>query len=237
MSAYQRFVQNVRFARKEDGPDFFEFSNYTHLTRIEQLVAHVEPDDDYVMEVDDNDEDWEDFDDSANGSLNNSANDSLNDSANDSTNGLGGFTTPKSKGGRPTKLGKVSPKTLQRRLLPILLKLKKLCAELGLEMYQILGLIGRRFYNTAGKNNNYGLGQMFDQVFAGIDTSRPEVPIDLALFTMVFLQMGDRKYHHLAKTLAKYVRLPPKNRVRKRKHQIVPKYENTRNQGTILTPL
>ena len=58
MSAYQRFVQNVRFARKEDGPDFFEFSNYTNLTRIEQLVAHVEPDDDYVMEVDEDDEDW-----------------------------------------------------------------------------------------------------------------------------------------------------------------------------------
>ena len=61
---------------------------------------------------------------------------------------LDDFTTPKSKIGRPAKKGKISPKTLDRRIKEtgILSKLISLSQESGLEVLQTLGYLGRKFY-------------------------------------------------------------------------------------------
>ena len=141
------------------------------------------------------------------------------------------FVTPKAKMGRPSKKGKVSPDTLDRRLKPILASLVKVCRDSGLEMFEVLGNLGRKFYLTGGPNYDYEQGQIFDQVSKGIDPSPKEVPLDLALFTMTSLEIGDKKYHHLCKVLSKYVKLPSKNWVRQRKHEICPVFENSFNQG------
>ena len=103
-------------------------------------------------------------------------------------------------------------------------------------MYELLGTLGRKFYLKGGPDYNFEQGQIFDQVSKGIDPSPKEIPIDLALYTMTSLEIGDSKYHHLSKTLSKYVKFPSKNRVRKRKHKICPLYENSFNQGLYTLP-
>ena len=72
-------------------------------------------------------------------------------------------------------------------------------------MYELLGTLGRKFYLKGGPDYNFEQGQIFDQVSKGIDPSPKEIPIDLALYTMTSLEIGDKKYHHLSKTLSKYV--------------------------------
>ena len=87
-------------------------------------------------------------------------------------------------------------RTLDRRLKPLLRKLEKMCEECGLEMYQLLGILGRKYYfnNKSGKIRDQKRGRFFDEVFKGITYINKPVPLDICLFIMVSLEIGDRKY-------------------------------------------
>ena len=148
------------------------------------------------------------------------------------------FKTPKKSIGCPTKKGKVSPKTLGRRLIKALSNLIKLCDESDIEMFNCLGLLGQKFYMRKGPNYDNARGQLFHHIAHNILTTTSTdlvgVPLDVCLYVMSSTEIGDTKYDNLRKTLAPFVNLATKNRVRTRKHEICPKYENTRNQGSFL---
>ena len=118
---------------------------------------------------------------------------------------------------------------------PVLGKLEKICEDFGLEMFEVLGILGRKHYlnNKTGKTKNYKMGQFFNQVATGVkDEVKPVIPVDLCLFVMTSLEIGDRKYHHLCRLLSTWIKMTTKNNVRKRKHAICPKkYDETFNQG------
>ena len=146
------------------------------------------------------------------------------------------FKTPKKPFGCPTKKGKVSPKTLGRRLIKALSSLIKLCDESDIEMFNCLGLLGQKFYMRKGPNYDNARGQLFHHIAHNILTTTSTelvgVPLDVCLYVMSSMEIGDTKYDNLRKTLSPFVKLATKNRVRSRKHEICPKYENTRNQGS-----
>ena len=135
------------------------------------------------------------------------------------------------KPGRPSKIGKISPKTLRRRIKPVLSQLKSICNDSGIEMSELLGTIGRKFYLENGENYDSDKGNIFSKLSDNVDPYVEEIPLDLALYLKSSLEIGDRKYHHLRKVLSPYLRLPSKNKVRIRKHQICPAFENSFNQG------
>ena len=107
-----------------------------------------------------------------------------------------------------------------------------------MEMFNCLGLLGQKFYLRKGPNYDNARGQLFHHIAHNILTSTSTdlvgVPLDVCLYVMSSTEIGDTKYDNLRKTLAPFVNLATKNRVRKRKHEICPKYENTRNQGSFL---
>ena len=136
--------------------------------------------------------------------------------------------------GRPQKHGKVSPKTLDRRVKEsgIMSSLISFCQESGLEMFETLGYLGRKFYmNKDYGNYDMKKGKMFNQIFNDTCLVENELPRDLALYLMVSMEIGEKKYTHLARTLSKYVTFPDKALVRERKREICPDLEDTFNQG------
>ena len=211
LKAYNRFIKSATILRRNEGPDFFDSENYKILTTISMQIPQNDMDGDFeLMDLEENDDDEE---------------------HSDTFSDTNPFVTPKAKMGRPSKKGKISPDTLDRRLQPVLATLAKICEDSKIEMFELLGILGRKFYLKGGPDYNFEQGQIFDQVSKGIDPSPKEIPIDLALYTMTSLEIGDKKYHHLSKTLSNYVKFPSKNRVRQRKHEICPEYENSFNQG------
>ena len=132
-------------------------------------------------------------------------------------------------------------RTLDRRLKPVLGKLEKICEEVDTEFFEALGILGRKHYlnNKTGKTKNYKMGQFFNQVATGVkDEVKPVIPVDLCLFVMTSLEIGDRKYHHLCRLMSFWIKMTTKNNVRKRKHAICPKkYDETFNQGKLVIDL
>ena len=65
----------------------------------------------------------------------------------------------------------IHPRTIDRRLKPVLGKLEKICQDLGMEMFELLGILGRKHYlnNKTGKTKNYKMGQFFNQVATGVN--------------------------------------------------------------------
>ena len=105
--------------------------------------------------------------------------------------------TPKTKQGRPSKIGRISPKTLKRRIRPILAQLKSICNDSGVEMSELQGIVGRTFYLENGENYDLEKGNIFSKISDNVDPYVQEVPLDLALYLKSSLEVGDPKYHHL----------------------------------------
>ena len=96
-------------------------------------------------------------------------------------------------------------------------------------------MIGRSHYGTTGENYNYKKSQIFDKIVKDIDPyqTKTDVPVDKALAIQQQTEIGDRKYSNVCRLLKDHCKVPQKNIIRKRKHVIVPKYEDTFNQGNV----
>ena len=117
INAYTRFQKSVRYAKKTDGPDFFDSEKYPSLTRPPvEPVDHDDTFDDSHMETEEGDDT---FDDSH--METEEGDDTLDvthmeaEEENDNFEDLGDwedpFKTPKrKKSGRPLKTGKTSPR-------------------------------------------------------------------------------------------------------------------------------
>ena len=131
----------------------------------------------------------------------------------------------------------MSPNTINRRIKPILDKVVAFCQESKFKVNVVLGIMGRKFYGTTGENYNYKMSTMFDQVAQGIDPFQElnnEVSVDKGLAMQQQTEVGDIKYSNICRLLKDNCKMPTKNKIRKRKHKIVPKYEDTFNQGNII---
>ena len=93
--------------------------------------------------------------------------------------------------------------------------------------------MGRSYYGTTGETYDYKKSQIFDKIVKDIDPyeTKTDVPVDKALAIQQQTEIGDRKYANTCRLLKDHCKLPQKNIIRKRKHVIVPKYEDTFNQG------
>ena len=116
-------------------------------------------------------------------------------------------------------------------------KVVEFCQESKFKVNIALGIMGRKFFGTTGDNYNYKMSKMFDQIAQGIDPFQElnnEVPVDKGLALQQQTEIGDLKYANICRLLADNCKMPQKNKIRKRKHQLVPKYENVFNQGNIM---
>ena len=85
------------------------------------------------------------------------------------------------KPGCPSKVGKISPKTLKRRIKPVLAQLKSICKDSKVEMSELLGIIGRKFYLENSENYDLNKGTIFSKLSNNVDPYVQDIPIDLAL--------------------------------------------------------
>ena len=127
---------------------------------------------------------------------------------------------------------KVKKKQFNRRNGHVLSMLQQTAKNNGLSMLETLATFGRKHYLKPGENYNYALGQLCSKIANGVDPYPKEVPLDVALTLQQYLEIGDTKYTNLVKIILPYIKLPEKNRVRKRKKVLLPKLEDTVNQGT-----
>ena len=129
----------------------------------------------------------------------------------------------------------MSPNTVKSRVKPELDRLVKFCKKHGFKLYQVLGVMGRSYYGTTGETYDYKKSQIFDKIVKDIDPyeTKTDVPVDKALAIQQQTEIGDRKYANTCRLLKDHCKLPQKNIIRKRKHVIVPKYEDTFNQGNL----
>ena len=109
VKAYDRFIQSATKFRRNDGPDFFDSENYKILTTIPMQIPQNDTDDDFeLMDLEENDDDEE---------------------HSDTFSDTNPFVTPTAKMDRPSKKGKISPDTLDRRLKPVLANPAKICED------------------------------------------------------------------------------------------------------------
>ena len=96
---------------------------------------------------------------------------------------------------RPAKKGKKAKKHLSCRLKEsgIFSKLISLCQENELEMFQAFGYLGHKFYlNKADGNFDMKRGQMFNQILNNTNPVQNILPVDLALYLMVSMEILEK---------------------------------------------
>ena len=72
--------------------------------------------------------------------------------------------------GRPKKhLASLKASTLRARLAPVNDYLQSFCDNEKIDMWFLLGLIGKKYYQTPGSNYDYKKAKTFENIYDGID--------------------------------------------------------------------
>ena len=143
--------------------------------------------------------------------------------------------TNEKKRGRPkSSLSKLKGQRLRQRLQNIRNDLIETCKDGDIEMDELLGMIGFKYYmnNNDMEKYDFKKGQTFKKIKLGQDPydKKSLKPIE-CLYLLDYLAIGKSKYGKLKQFLEQYIHLPNYNEVSEVKKTIIPKICNSINDG------
>ena len=139
----------------------------------------------------------------------------------------------KSTGAKKKPFLELTDRHKRNKLKDLKSDLKDFCTEEKVDMFTLLGIIGKDIFLERSDLYDFKIGTFFKEIAEGKDVLEKRfLTPEQGLFIQEYLQLGKMKYSNLKQFLDQFVHLPGITQVRKLRKSLLPKVERFETSPT-----